>query len=158
MENQYNESPNLFDLAVNETVKSTFLAMAKWTRFLAIVGFAMMGIGVLWAFFFAGKIGELAAMSGGSQLGAQGAGMFKGMMIFITLVFCGLYFYPTYALLMYSTKIKKSLYAGDQQEFEKALNFLKGCFQYIAVLTIIVLVIYGGIFAMAMAAMAALGK
>lgn len=158
MENQYEERANLFDLSVNEKVKSILLAMAKWTKFLAIVGFVMMAFGVLWAFFFSGKIGELAAMSGNSAYAGQAGGMVKGMLIFFMIIFVAIYFYPTYALLLYSTKIKNSLFAANQEEFENALTYLKNCFQYIGILMIIFIVFYGGFIAMVFAAMATLGR
>ena len=142
------DQPDIFSFEMDETAKSTFLEMTSWTKFLAIIGFIFMGIFIIVGFFVATSMSNMPALSSGMcDLGSSG-------IVLVYIILAALYFYPTYALLKYSTGMKAAMNTNDKVQFNQALAYLKNMFKYIGILMIIVLAIYGlvillGLFAIA---------
>lgn len=133
MEN-YTETPEN-QMIIDETGKAIYLEMAKWTKFLAIMGFIGMGLMIL-AGFFMGSI--FASLPGYSAVGAiSGIGF-----ALIYILIAALYFYPTYALYKFSILIKPALSNNDIMMFNEAITYKKGMFKYMGILTIIGLCFY----------------
>ena len=128
----------IFSLEINDHVKSLLLNMARWTKFLAIFGFVLMGLMAV-ALCISIITGQGMANAGN----AGQAGYLFGTMIGAVIALVGIYFYPTYALLMYSSRIRKAFAATNQEQFESALKYLKNSFRYVSILMIICLVLYG---------------
>lgn len=137
MEN-YTETTNN-QMIIDETAKTHFLEMAKWTKFLAIMGFIMMGIMIV-AGLFMGSI--FANLPGYNAIGALSG---IGFAVFYTLI-SAVYFYPVYALYKFSTLIKQSLAYNDTALFNEAIAYKKNMFKYMGILMIIVLAMYALIF------------
>ncbi len=136
MEN-YNDTTN--QLTIDETGKAIYLEMTRWTKFLAIVGFVMLGIMIVMGLFLG------TAMS--AALGGSGLGVFSGIgFTLVYLIIAALYFYPTYALYKYSILIKPALRANDSTLFNRAINYKKNMFLYMGVVMIIVIALYALIF------------
>ncbi len=135
-----NDNRSIFntDLEVNDHVKSILLNMASWTKFLAVFGFVIMGLMIA----VLAIAGITKAGSGQMETAAQ-MGYYTGSMIGASALLVGIYFYPTYALLLFSSRIKKAFSSPSQEQFESALNYLKNSFKYIAILMIICVVLYG---------------
>lgn len=136
MEN-YTDTNN--QITIDETGKAIYLEMTRWTKFLAIVGFVMLGIIALLGLFM-GSI--MSTAMGGSAMGAMGS---IGLTL-LYLLMAVLYFYPTYALYKYSVLIKPALANADTELFNKAINYKKNMFVYMGVLMIIVIALYALIF------------
>lgn len=111
--------------------KSFLIESAKWGRFLAIVGFVMLGIMVIASLFM---IGAAASIRG---MGGQAA-----MMGIIYLVMVALYFFPTFYLFKFSTKIKAGLTGGSQDDTTEGFQNLKSMFKFMGILMIVVLSFY----------------
>ncbi|MBL7683873.1 MAG: hypothetical protein JNK00_10980 [Flavipsychrobacter sp.] len=126
-------------ITIDETGKAIYLEMTRWTKFLAIVGFVILGLMVLLGLFM-GSI--MATAMGGSAMGAMGS---IGLTL-LYLLMAALYFYPTYALYKYSVLIKPALANADTELFNKAINYKKNMFVYMGVLMIIVIALYALIF------------
>jgi hypothetical protein len=138
----YNQSnSSIFSMEIDEQGKSNFLEMARWTKFLAIVGFIFMGLGFV-AFVMLGSatMNNMAALSGETS---QYASLGMTAMIIMYIIIAALYFYPLYALLKYSTGIKTALQTNDKIKFNDAIGYLKGMFKYLGILMIICLALYG---------------
>ncbi|MBC7554531.1 MAG: hypothetical protein H7257_11185 [Taibaiella sp.] len=135
-----NEKTEIFELAITERAKGILLNMAWWAKFLAIIGFIIIGIMVL-------VFGGIALVQGSESSGMFGRmGMGGGgplASIMLAAIMAGIYFYPTYALLMYAIKVKKAVLAADKFEFESAVNHLKNMFKFMGILMIAFIVIYG---------------
>ena len=129
-----NDDKAIFSLVLNDRVKGLLLNMARWTKFLAIFGFVLMGIMVIFMF-----IGIFAAAGGGMTAGNPQS----VYVVIAAIVVVAAYFYPTYTLLMYSSRIKKAFASHNQDHFEQSINYLKNTFKYIAIMMIISLVLYG---------------
>jgi hypothetical protein len=134
---------DIFKLEIDTTAKNSFLEMARWTKFLAILGYVMMSIvlalGIFMSFFITSFYEAYGGTSPLASLGA--AGPIIVMLFFIVII--AIYIYPTYALMRYSNYIKSALTTDNKDQFNDAIRYLKNMFKYIGVLMIIVLALYG---------------
>ncbi len=132
----HNASTELFSLEIDETAKSTFLEMARWTKFLSIMGFIFLGL-----FVIAGIVLAMVAdnMPGNSPFAVFGA---VGTMVYFIGI-AAVTFYPVYALLRFSTGIKPAIKNHDKFQFNRALRSLKNTFKYYGIMMIVFLGIYG---------------
>ena len=134
----YNQSPGLFSLEVDEVAKSTFLEMARWTKFLSIMGFIFSGL-ILVAGLVVGMAGATSEAFAGSSLALIGA---TGIMVFYVLIAC-IGIYPSLMLYRYATGIKNALMMNDKLHFNNALRSLKRVFKFYGIMIIVMLCIYG---------------
>lgn len=104
----------------------------RWANFLAIVGFVMLGLMVL---------GAIAMFALGSIL-PLGSGMSAGAAGVVYILMAALYFFPTYYLYQFSSKIKVGLKSTSQKDVDEAFQNLKSMFKFVGILMIIVLSIY----------------
>ena len=129
-------STELFSLEVDETAKSTFLEMARWTKFLSILGLIFLGLMVLIGL----ALGMMAdSLPGNNPIAAFGA---TGIIVYF-LFLAGICIYPIITLLKYSTGIKAAINMNDKGRFNRSINHLKNTFKYYGILMIIMLCIYG---------------
>ena len=138
MENSNFNRSEIFSLEIDERAKTTFLEMARWTKFLAILGYIFLGLMVLAGLGLAMVAGTVSEMANNPLAGVGAAGM-----IIMFLVVVGLYFYPIYALMKYSSSMKSAMVTGSKEQFNTAVMYLKNMFKYMGILMIIVLCIYG---------------
>ena len=119
---------------------------AKWAKFLAIVGFVMLGL-ILVIFVL---IGLFLGSTGLSSLGGEEAAMFGAMgamgMIFYALIIIAIYFMPTLFLYRFATNMQSAIRTEDSDSLQTSLSNIKSLFKYVGILTLIVLVLYGIIF------------
>ena len=143
MEPFYSGNSDIFKLEIDAQAKSSFLEMARWTKFLAILGFVLMGLTLLAGIAMAFLLTRFGESSGGAS-SLSGLGAAGPVYIIAAFVFgVSIYFYPTYALLRYSTCISRALNTDNKVLFNTAIKYLKNSFKYIGILTIILLVLYG---------------
>lgn len=130
----------LTDITVDATAQQELRQIAKWGKFLSIVGFIMCGL-LLLAGVAGGSLFSSLSRYGttASPMGGAAAGVIIAVYcIAIALI----YFFPVLYLYQSSTKMKGALDASDQQTFNESLIKMKACFRYVGVLTIIVLSLY----------------
>jgi len=134
---------DIFKLEVDGDAKNNFLEMARWTKFLAILGFVVLSLALVAGILLSVFINVFAQAYGStSPLANMGAaGPIIIMSLFIAVI--GIYIYPTYALLKYSSCIKSAILTENKEQFNKAIKYLKGMFKYIGILMVICLAIYG---------------
>lgn len=126
-------------LIVTEEMRSYFYEIAKWSSFLAIVGFIFSGITIIGAFTVGSTIEsnpQLAEMLG--NFGALG----KIFFTVVNLVFAFAIFYPSLLLFKYATKAKYGVLYGEQNSVNEAFSKLKSLFKYWGVITIIFISLY----------------
>lgn len=129
-----NAQAEIFRLLVNEKVKGIFLSLAKWAKFLSVLGFIMMVICAL-IFTISGQNNQHSLPSSSAGKAGYLFGYFLGASAFLA----ALGFYPNYALLKYANKIKAAMATSDQVQFEKGITYLRNSFIYIGILFIICL-------------------
>lgn len=131
------QSNNLFELQIDHQGSSFLRETAKWSKFLSIVGFVMMGL-MLLVLGFAGTTMSSMLASGGYGRSAGG-----GFAQFILLAaFLLIYFFPCLYLYKFATKMQVALRNNDQVTLNSSFENLKSCFKFMGILMIVILAIY----------------
>jgi len=125
---------------------------AKWTNFLSIVGFILIGLIVVMALFGGAFLASAASEFGGGTEAVGGA-----FFTIIYLLVALLYFFPVYYLFKFSRNMKASLHAKDEGALTKAFEYMKSHYKFVGILTIIMLSFYALIFLLGLLGIAASG-
>ena len=136
-----NQNTSLFGLGIDPTAKAHLSEAARWARFLAIVGFVVIGLFVVMA-LFAGAIFSSyfnAFSPQGGDIAPRGMGFGFTLYLFVC---AAIGFFPFFFLYRFSTKAKAALASGDQESLNVSLQNLKVYFRYLGIITIIILALY----------------
>jgi hypothetical protein len=122
---------------------------AKWARIVAIIGFVMLGLMLVFGLAFGSFFGKIMAMQS-AMSGAQmpfDPSLFGIFYAVLFLVMVMIYFFPTLFLYQYATRTLRSLKNGfDATTFSSGLRAHRSFYSYIGVLMIIVTVLYALMF------------
>ena len=116
---------------------------AKWSKFMAIVGFVGIGLMVLVSLFMA---------IGFSSMGTANMPELPfSMSVFsiIYVLFAAIYFFPVYYLYQYATKTSAALHSKNKQLLADGLENLKSHHKFLGIFTLILVSLYGFIFVFA---------
>jgi hypothetical protein len=116
---------------------------AKWSKFMAIIGFIGIGLMVLVSLFMA---------IGFSSMGASTMPELPfSMSVFsiIYVLFAAIYFFPVYYLYQYATKTSAALHSKNKQLLADGLENLKSHHKFLGIFTLIIISLYGFIFVFA---------
>jgi hypothetical protein len=122
-------------IELNEVAIDALRVSAKWSLFLAIMGFIGIGFMIIAAIFISSIMGELP--DNGNPVLAL-----KGFIGVIYIVLAALYFPPVYYLFKYATDMKTALQNQDSTEVGDALNYLKSHHRYLGISIIVVISLY----------------
>lgn len=116
---------------------------AKWSKFMAIIGFVGIGLMVLVSLFMA--IGFSVMKSSNIP------GLPFSMSVFSILyvLFAAIYFFPVYYLYQYANKTSAALHSKNKQLLADGLENLKSHHKFLGIFTLIIISIYGLIFVFA---------
>jgi hypothetical protein len=152
MEHYSNPDKDIFNLGVDETGKAYMYEIARWSKFLAIVGFIFTGLlclGLIFLVFGASAIS--------SQLGAMyGVGYGVGMFVFYIFIIL-IFLYPSITLYRFAERIRPALQTSDTGLFNEAMRNLKNTFKFMGIYMIVMLGVYGLIILFAIIAAAVSG-
>ena len=120
------------NLVIDWRSKEFLKETAKWTKFLAILGFVGIGLMVL---------GSLVMLFAPSSLMSNGDFPFGGkiFMMLLYLAFAVLYYFPISYLYQFSENTKKAIENNDNNAIRDAFEFLKSHYKFMGILTIICL-------------------
>lgn len=118
---------------ISEKSEQSLNETRKWTFFLSILGFVLIGLIVIGGF----SIGTIMNAVSDESLPFPGYAMG-----FIYLIFGGLYFFPIYYLFKFSTHMKEALLHKTEESIDDAFVNLKSHYKFVGVLTIVMLSIY----------------
>ena len=123
------------NLVIDWRSKEFLKETAKWTKFLAILGFVGIGFMVL---------GSLVMLFAPSSLMSNGDFPFGGkiFMMLLYLAFAVLYYFPISYLYQFSENTKKAIENNDNNAIRDAFEFLKSHYKFMGILTIILLAFY----------------
>jgi hypothetical protein len=116
---------------------------AKWSKFMAIIGFIGIGLMVLVSLFMA--IG-FSAM-GASTMPELPFPMSVFSILYV--LFAAIYFFPVYYLYQYATKTSAALHSKNKQLLTDGLENLKSHHKFLGIFTLIIISLYGFIFVFA---------
>lgn len=115
-------------LKLNELAVVYLKESAKWSMFLAIMGFIGIGF-MLIASIFVGLLFSSRMPYG-------------GFLSLIYIVMSILYFFPIYYLYKYSTDVKNSLLVNDEEGLSKAFGYLKSHHKFLGISIIVFISLY----------------
>jgi len=136
------QNTSLFGLGIDPATKAHLSETARWAKFLAIVGFVLIGFMVLMVIFAGAFLGTLTSGFRTSETSAPAAGMAASFQFFFLILFVAIYFFPCLFLFHFANKMKTALAANDQETLNTSFQNLKKFFRFIGILTIIVLAFY----------------
>jgi len=151
---------NILDTETSQELSLTSQAidhirvMAKWGRFLSIVGFVFIGLLIIIALFAGAIFSSMASDVPGFEVPGMG-----GFITVLYLLFAALYLYPTVKLYQFSSRAKLAIARNSTPELTESLGNLKSVFSFMGILTAIILGFYalmlvialvGGLAALAM--------
>jgi len=143
----------LFGLSLDNSVNGYLRETAKWSRFLAIVGFIGLGLGLI-IFLFMILVGFSSFQTADPYNQYPGYEktlfMSRGIATVFGLVFIVLYFFPLMYLYRFGTQMRDALNANDQEKLTTAFKNLKSVFRFMGILTIIILALYALVFILAL--------
>lgn len=135
---------SIFNFGIDEDSRASMLETAKWTKFLAIVGFMFLGLMLLIVLFAMLGMGAFGDMM--DDMGDMAAG-FVGLS-FMFLVIGVICFFATFYLYKYATTIKPAIITANQGQFNDAQRYLKRFFKIIGIIATVILAIYAFYFVM----------
>lgn len=139
-----NPITQLEELTLTNASKRFLKETAKWSFFISILGFVLIGFMLLLAVFS----GTIMALAQQMQPGMpEGMGMILSVGYVCIAI---LYFFPVYYLLQFSNKMKKALATKGDDMLANAFEMLKSHYKFIGVFTIITISLYLLMFVVAM--------
>jgi Family of unknown function (DUF5362) len=124
-----------FELQLNETAIQYLKESAKWSLFLAIMGFIGIGFMLLAAIV----MGTMMSSALGAATPIAGMG---GMLSGVYAVMAILYFFPIYYLYKYATDMKTALNSRNNDLLTSALGYLKSHHKFLGISIIVVISLY----------------
>ena len=125
---------------------------AKWARFLAFVGFALIALIVIFGLFAGSMIGRFVAKE---SVTLPSCGALYSLIFLLLAVF---YFFPTLFLYRFATRSLKAVNgAFDGGVFSTGLDSLRRLFAFTGVFILIVLCLYASLFLIGLIAFLAMG-
>jgi hypothetical protein len=134
MENSDQQNVEQSNLIVTEEMRGYIYDIAKWSNFLAVVGFVFSGITIIVALTIGSAIDsnkELVA-----RIGDFGP-FAKVFLTVINFVLAFSLFYPSLLLFKYSGRAKYGVLYGEQASLDEAFSKLKSLFKYWGIITMI---------------------
>lgn len=127
-------------MEISEHTRGLFLGMARWAKFLAIIGFISVGLIAIVGFGVMFIPSDAAEMAAERNMIFSAGSVVAGL---ILLVFAVVYFFPAFFLLRFASRVKQGLMNTDQTTFENSIASLKNMFTYMGILVIVMLSLYG---------------
>ena len=102
------------DLQISPVSQNFLSEVAKWGKFLSIIGFIFCGFIAIGAFFAPAIYSRLTAFN---ELSSEMSGVFNTIITVIYLAFAIILFFPCYYLNKFSVKMRMALQSVNQENF-----------------------------------------
>ncbi len=122
------------NLRIGAADKQNLNEMVRWARFIAIVGFVMLGIMAL------AMVSMLSLSSSNPFMRNSDAS--PVLMALIFLLGIAIYFFPIYYLFKAAKGIKRGLNSNDEVSLSDGFANLKSHYKFIGILMVVVLSLY----------------
>jgi hypothetical protein len=144
---QVSTPSSLFSLSVDPVAKTHLAETAKWARFLAIIGFIFLGlglvVGILSILTMSYATGNMSGdTTGFAAIASMGIAGFILVYVIVGLII----FFPLLFLLRFANKMKAALASDDQQRLNLSFQNLKAYFRFWGIIAIIGLAFYAIVF------------
>ena len=135
-------STELFSLQIDPLTKLHLTEIARWGKFLSIVGFILCGLIILSGVFFGAFFNFLTGGTTTNQNDLPNAGISMVAGAFVYIIIATIYFFPCLFLYRFSSAMKTALNSNDQEYLSQSFQNLKSLFKYVGIITIIVIAVY----------------
>jgi hypothetical protein len=135
MENQNNN-----EMQLNTSALEFLKESAKWSKFLAIMGFIGIGFMVLAAIFMGAFMSMIPTTAESTEFNPLGA--MKGFISVLYLIMAVLYFFPVFYLYKYANDTKNAIQNNDSELLSNGLGFLKSHHKFLGIMMIVILSLY----------------
>ena len=135
MENQNNNEMHL-----NASALEFLKESAKWSKFLAIMGFVGIGFMVLAAIFMGAVMSMIPTAAQSTEFNPLGA--MKGFLSVFYLIIAAIYYFPVYYLYKYANDTKNAIQNNDSELLSTGLGFLKSHHKFLGIMMIVILSLY----------------
>ena len=125
----------LEQLTLTSSAKEFLREIAKWCKFLSILGFIALGLMLISSFF----IGSFYDSTPQADMMPFDLGT---VVTFIYIVIALIYVFPIYYLYQFSVKMKEALASKEDAVLATAFEMLKSHYKFIGVFTVIMLSVY----------------
>jgi hypothetical protein len=125
-------------LVITEDIRSYIYESARWTKFLAVVGFVLSAFTVIGAFGAGAFLDQMATLQPGNPLLQLGPGFITVLFLAVAL----LYFYPSLLLFSYSSAAKAAVLYANQEGLNIAMSKLKAFFKFWGILMMVLISFY----------------
>lgn len=123
------ESLSTPELLVDESAQASLRDTAKWTRFLAITSYVLMGLMVLFLgfmFMFKGAVTQAFNRSPElSGMGNLGSNVLLSILVLVIVIALAIFAFVTYVLMRFSTQTAQGIDRQDQVALETGIASLK---------------------------------
>jgi hypothetical protein len=126
-------------LVIEDAFRDDLLKTARWARFLALTGFAVLSFVLISAIVV---FAMMPAFSGFEDEETIGQGLYFWMGIF-NAVFIALFFYPVYTLYRFSMCLKTALSSNNSGMLGKAIRYQALMYRFYGVMTAAAIILYG---------------
>ncbi|MFN0016037.1 MAG: hypothetical protein ACKVU2_15950 [Saprospiraceae bacterium] len=123
-------------LRITDTLRRHWHSTSRWALFFAVIGFLYLGI-------------ILFSSLGVSQMGSEGG--YTAMLFLLVGTFI---FFPTWFLFQFSQNVQKGNANRDLHATEKGFTFLRRFYQFVGIMTIVLIAFYLLMFIFLIGAMA----
>lgn len=113
------------------------LTISKWTKFLSILGFVMIGLVLLMLLFAGIFISGMNSYAEYSHMYPYMPGQFSWGFFIIYLIFLAIYFVPLFFLFKFSTLVKKAVVESNTRILTQSLRFLNNHYMVVGILAIV---------------------
>jgi hypothetical protein len=140
----HEEMPVRKDLGLTYISINFLKEVAKWAKFISIVGFVFVGFMVIVGISMGSFMNSFNNMmpEDSPAIMAYGGGLFGAVYI----IMAAIYAIPVYYLYKFSSKLKTAIQQHNETILEESLKNLKSHYKFLGIMLILFLVLYGGIF------------
>jgi hypothetical protein len=136
------ENQPFFSLHIDPIVKSHLSLIAKWARFLAIMGMLLLVLALVatvltLTIYQSSLLQKLASQNRSASLDQIKISTAAGSVILVTVCF-----FPLLFLLQFSGRLRSALAANDQTRLNEAFLLLKKYFRYLAIVILVAVTLY----------------
>lgn len=121
-------------IEITDQIRHNLMITAKWGKFLAILGYVMIGLLVI--------IGIVMMVTNFNMFEELGVRPAMGLFGIIYWAIAAIYYFPVTYLYRFSNKIKSGLILVDQTHITNAFSNLKSFFKFTGIMMIVMLGIY----------------
>jgi hypothetical protein len=119
------------ELEITNTLKNYLSDVAKWAKFLSVIGLISCLVMVAGAFYAGYYVSHLPSYSFGSSMGQAITALY--------IFFAVIWFYPCLFLYKFSLKLMQALKSNSQEYIESAFINLRSAFKFLGIVTIVIL-------------------